>query len=102
MPGDWNDRLRKLLVLANAAREHPQEELRRPVNQRPIAINLGIDFGTSFTKVCFRDVGAEHSPALSSFFDAIRAHWSARSYGVARQREGSRKNGIGGMRHDAR
>lgn len=27
----------------------------------PIGINLGIDFGTSFTKVCFRNVGAEHS-----------------------------------------
>ena len=24
-------------------------------------INLGIDFGTRFTKVCYRDVGAEHS-----------------------------------------
>lgn len=28
---------------------------------RPVAINLGIDFGTSFTKVCFRDVGTEQS-----------------------------------------
>jgi hypothetical protein len=65
MPGDWNDRLRKLLDLANAAREHQQEELRRPVNQQPIAINLGIDFGTSFTKVCFRDVGAEHSGIIT-------------------------------------
>lgn len=65
MPGDWNDRLRKLLDLANAAREHPQEELRRPANQQPIAINLGIDFGTSFTKVCFRDVGAEHSGVIT-------------------------------------
>ena len=27
----------------------------------PVAINLGIDFGTSFTKVCFRDVGTEQS-----------------------------------------
>lgn len=26
-----------------------------------VALNLGIDFGTSFTKVCFRDVGTEES-----------------------------------------
>jgi hypothetical protein len=26
-----------------------------------VSINLGIDFGTSFTKVCFRDVGTEES-----------------------------------------
>ncbi|UNC13975.1 hypothetical protein FE249_06965 [Acidiphilium multivorum] len=32
---------------------------RRP--PRDVGINLGIDFGTSFTKVCFRDVGAEES-----------------------------------------
>lgn len=28
---------------------------------RPVALNLGIDFGTSFTKVCYRDVGTEES-----------------------------------------
>ena len=28
---------------------------------RDVGINLGIDFGTSFTKVCFRDIGAEES-----------------------------------------
>lgn len=32
-----------------------------PNEERPIGINLGIDFGTSFTKACFRDTGAEHS-----------------------------------------
>ena len=29
------------------------------LNAPPVLINLGIDFGTSFTKVCFRDTGAE-------------------------------------------
>jgi hypothetical protein len=34
----------------------------RPSRERPPAhINLGIDFGTSFTKVCYRDVGTERS-----------------------------------------
>lgn len=34
----------------------------RPAATRPpVNINLGIDFGTSFTKVCYRDVGAEQS-----------------------------------------
>jgi hypothetical protein len=28
---------------------------------RIVALNLGIDFGTSFTKVCYRDVGTEES-----------------------------------------
>lgn len=30
-----------------------------------VAINFGIDFGTSFTKVCFRDVGTEESGVVS-------------------------------------
>lgn len=33
---------------------------------RPVAINLGIDFGTSFTKVCYRDVGTEESGVVSA------------------------------------
>jgi hypothetical protein len=37
-----------------------------PVDTRQtISINLGIDFGTSFTKVCFRDVGAERSGVVT-------------------------------------
>lgn len=32
---------------------------------RPVAINLGIDFGTSFTKVCYRDVGTEESGVVA-------------------------------------
>ena len=30
-----------------------------------LGINLGIDFGTSFTKVCFRDVGSEASGVVT-------------------------------------
>ncbi len=33
---------------------------------RPLAINLGIDFGTSFTKVCFRDLGSEVSGTVAA------------------------------------
>jgi hypothetical protein len=32
---------------------------------RIVAINLGIDFGTSFTKVCYRDVGTEESGVVA-------------------------------------
>lgn len=39
----------------------PMETLSRLSEEVPIGINLGIDFGTSFTKVCFRDTGADHS-----------------------------------------
>jgi hypothetical protein len=35
------------------------------VAPRIIAINLGIDFGTSFTKVCYRDVGTEESGVVA-------------------------------------
>jgi len=34
---------------------------KKAISPRPIAINFGIDFGTSFTKVCYRDVGSETS-----------------------------------------
>ena len=33
--------------------------------KHPLGINIGIDFGTSFTKVCFRDVGFETSKLVS-------------------------------------
>ena len=33
---------------------------------RSLAINLGIDFGTSFTKVCFRDLGSEVSGTVAT------------------------------------
>ena len=31
----------------------------------PLLINLGIDFGTMFTKVCFRDLGMEESQIIT-------------------------------------
>jgi hypothetical protein len=37
----------------------------------PLALNLGIDFGTSFTKVAFRDVGREETGIVT--FDATSA-----------------------------
>jgi hypothetical protein len=36
----------------------PYQRQSRPAS---VSINLGIDFGTSFTKICFRDVGTEES-----------------------------------------
>jgi len=45
----------------------PRQE-QPPAPQRKVYINLGIDFGTSFTKVCFRDVGTEESGIVT--FDA--------------------------------
>jgi hypothetical protein len=43
----------------------PMEPPSKPSEELPIGINLGIDFGTSFTKVCFRDTGAEYSGIVS-------------------------------------
>ncbi|RWE54184.1 hypothetical protein [Mesorhizobium sp.] len=44
----------------------------RSTGRDQVFLNLGIDFGTSFTKVCFRDVGTEDSFLVT--FDAISAH----------------------------
>lgn len=38
---------------------------------RPLPINLGIDFGTSFTKVCFRDLGSEVSGIVAAGKEAL-------------------------------
>ena len=89
MVGDWGKRLRSLRDrFTGKSRDETIAEIRRQTSQaeatrRPpkhgavappaadlaarernvptVAINLGIDFGTSFTKVCFRDVGTEES-----------------------------------------
>lgn len=94
MADTWRDRLRALrdrLTRADQespgssvdesegsvtqAREEPSTALpsqdRAPGRPRTVAINLGIDFGTSFTKVCFRDVGTEESGVVT--FDAADA-----------------------------
>ncbi|WP_155922385.1 hypothetical protein [Mesorhizobium sp. L103C131B0] len=44
----------------------------RSTGRDQVFLNLGIDFGTSFTKVCFRDVGTEDSFLVT--FDATSAH----------------------------
>src|ERR1019366_6090204 len=52
--------------------------------------------------ICIMRNDAAAHPALTSFISLTRAGalmarpWSARCYGVARQREGSRQNSIGG------
>jgi len=46
----------------------PPPEARTPGRPSSVSINLGIDFGTSFTKICFRDVGTEESGVIT--FDA--------------------------------
>jgi hypothetical protein len=88
MSGGWRDKLRGVLKrLFGPQTKAPQEPVTRAPSQpgpldRPgapperrdpqpplrashelpiVAINFGIDFGTSFTKVCFRDVGTEES-----------------------------------------
>tara|TARA_R110002124_G_scaffold8655_6_gene45784 strand:- start:1800 stop:3263 length:1464 start_codon:yes stop_codon:yes gene_type:complete len=37
------------------------DELAEEITKQPLHINLGIDFGTSFTKVCYRDLGTEET-----------------------------------------
>ena len=38
---------------------------KEPDNLEALALNLGIDFGTSFTKVCFRDVARDRSEIVT-------------------------------------
>jgi hypothetical protein len=91
MAGDWRERLRSLRdrftgksraePAAEAPRRNPPADASKPPPKRAgvtppaglpagkrsaetVAINLGIDFGTSFTKVCFRDVGTEESSII--------------------------------------
>lgn len=59
MAGSWQDFFRKLMT---GSKKPDHEQIESPPPKRgTVAINLGIDFGTSFTKVCFRDSGAEQS-----------------------------------------
>lgn len=49
---------------AGQRKTSPRRDTGKPQSHsqpRPIHINLGIDFGTSFTKICFRDVGADYT-----------------------------------------
>src|SRR5262245_42400579 len=78
MTSNWRNRLRALLdrfrgVRGEAQIEPLQRQTGHAVSQlvlsqsRPasVSINLGIDFGTSFTKICFRDVGTEESRVVA-------------------------------------
>ncbi len=55
-----------ITAAASVARQ-PAKELASTIapTRRIVAINLGIDFGTSFTKVCYRDVGTEESGVVA-------------------------------------
>lgn len=83
MAGDWRERLKALrnrftgksrgaahaensqpAAPAETRRQPPADLPARPAEAETVAINLGIDFGTSFTKVCFRDVGTEESSVI--------------------------------------
>lgn len=65
MAEDWTYKLRKLLRLLTGDDNRPNNLSIEPNVRQTIDINLGIDFGTSFTKVCFRDVGAERSGVIA-------------------------------------
>lgn len=41
------------------------------ISGAPLAINLGIDFGTRYTKVCFRDLGTEETEVVTFGGDTI-------------------------------
>jgi hypothetical protein len=78
MAGNWRDKLHALLELLEggptrkpAASSSTESDFPSALRSRPatVNINFGIDFGTSFTKVCFRDVGTEES-AVVSFGDS--------------------------------
>ena len=74
---NWRDRLQRIKerLFSNPAADAAARPILAPISSEPesgaplapapspriVAINLGIDFGTSFTKVCFRDVGTEES-----------------------------------------
>src|SRR5689334_12439608 len=49
------------------------KEVKPKQKKTPLYINLGIDFGTSFTKVCYRDVGREASGIVD--FSSQHSSW---------------------------
>lgn len=65
MVSNWRERLRKLRERITSAKKEGSISKQAAVRQHPLAINLGIDFGTSFTKVCFRDVGTEETGVVT-------------------------------------
>lgn len=59
---DWKEKLQQLKY--SFGRDSNSIENAKQRKSSPLPINIGIDFGTSFTKVCFRDSGAEHSGVI--------------------------------------
>lgn len=57
----WRDRIDRLRKRFLGAGEEPPAPAEPMPPLGPVALNLGIDFGTSFTKVAFRDLGTDHS-----------------------------------------
>lgn len=99
MSAHWRDKLRTLrdrlfgaqspqqgeTSVGNPAPERAAPETRpdipatgarkQPVREQPaVAVNFGIDFGTSFTKVCFRDVGTEESGIVAFGAEQASGH----------------------------
>jgi hypothetical protein len=62
----WRERLRGLR--GGSSVEPKGDDRKHADATKPARINLGIDFGTAFTKVCYRDVARERSGTVA--FDA--------------------------------
>ena len=63
----FRDRLANLLkggTPPEASSKSPEDQPRERHSQPTAEINIGIDFGTSFTKVCFRDVGPDQASVV--------------------------------------
>ena len=63
------DKIRSLKIRGD--KSGPNANTRGQRAPAPLHFNLGIDFGTSFTKVCYRDVGAEESGVVLADGDGI-------------------------------
>jgi hypothetical protein len=55
------NRIRGLRLRASHYSEDVEPWSLRTAAATPLALNLGIDFGTSYTKVAFRDLNAEQT-----------------------------------------
>jgi hypothetical protein len=65
---DWERELEQLRGLIQDLRQRQpdrREGDRDHVDLEILALNLGIDFGTSFTKVCFRDIAQDRSEIIN-------------------------------------
>lgn len=60
---DLENKLNTLILKLDKQQEKPPQI--KETNIIPIALNLGIDFGSSFTKVCFRNIGTNTSEIVT-------------------------------------